>query len=136
MFIICVLASSDVGVVAGIAGGAGVVVIIALVIVVIVYLNVNNRLKVMNQTLKLTSAAKSGTLTSKQDSRTNSFVQKLAIWDEVKYHINPLQGTSTQQHLYETIVPPLSLANETMEPDTSGALNVPQYDEPEGGQDI
>ena len=136
LFIICVSASSDVGVVAGIAGGAGVVVIIALVIVVIVYLNVNKRLKVMNQTLKLTSATKSGTLTSKQESRANSIAQSSTTWEEGPYNISPSHKPPSRP-LYETIVPPISSATETMEADNSiSGLNVSQYEEPEGDQDI
>ena len=100
-------ASSDIGVVAGIAGGAGVMFIIAAIVVAIIYVNVNKRLKVINQNIKCTSPTKSGTVSNVVSAKIEDKYQNVPspqtqVWSESSYELNGISPYSNT-HNYDSL---------------------------------
>ena len=71
--------------------------IIAAVVVAIIYVNVNKRLKLINQNIKASSPTKAPSFSNHSVSRKNERKYEnipsntIIDWDEVHYNVNPAQ---------------------------------------------
>ena len=90
----CIAASTQVGIVAGVAGGAGLMFIIALIVIAIIYASFNKRIAAMNRTMQVSSSAKMMTTFS---SGGGSARQPKAAHDNTTFN-NPVYSTGSIQY--------------------------------------